>query len=56
MFTITTIEGIINNQELYNPKTKELITDEYEGNYLDYIDSLEKVTYVFENNKLIRIE
>ena len=54
--SITTVEGLVLDNVLYNPKTKEVITEEYNGNILDYQDSLETVTYVFKNNKLLRVE
>lgn len=53
--TITTIEGLVQDGVLYNPKTREVIDEEYTGNLLDYQDSLEKVTYAFDEEKLIEI-
>lgn len=53
--SITTIEGLVVDNELYNPKTKEEIDDEFSGNLLDYQNSIETITYVFDNNKLSKI-
>ena len=53
--TITTIEGIVQDNILINPKTKELIDEEYNDNLLEYQDALETITYVFEDGKLVEI-
>ena len=50
--SITTVEAIISDNLVVNPKSKEIINEEYDGNLLDYQDLLEQVTYEFENNKL----
>ena len=53
--SITTIEGLLIDNVLYNPRTKEVTDEEFSGNLLDYQNSLETITYVFDNNKLTKI-
>ena len=55
LVTITTIEGIVEENTLINPRTRELIDEEYNDNLQEYSDALEKVTYVFEHEKLKEI-
>ena len=51
---ITCIEGKVINNNLYNILTDNEI-DLYNGNLLKYQDKLNKIIYIFENNKLINI-
>ena len=49
--SITTVEGVVKDNKLYNPLTKEEI-ENFNNNLLDYEDKLVKITYVFNNGKL----
>lgn len=49
---ITTIEGLLKENKLYNVLTKNEINEYNNDNIITYQDKLNKVTYVFENNKL----
>lgn len=49
---ITTVEGLIKESKLYNILTKNEINEYNNDNIITYQDKLNKVTYVFENNKL----
>ena len=53
--SITTVEGLVIDNVLYDPNTNEVIDDEYNGNLLDYQNVLGTVTYVFNNGKLSSI-
>ena len=52
---ITTVEGLIKDNKLYNILDNTLI-EEYEDSLLKCNDKLNKITYVFKNNKLIDLE
>ena len=52
---ITTIEGVLNNNHLYNVLTNEEVIDFNGNSILNYQDKLNKITYIFENNKLISL-
>ena len=52
---ITTIEGIVNNNKVYNVTTNEEI-GEFNKDILKYKDKLTELTYIFNDNKLITIK
>ena len=52
---ITTIEGKVNDNKVYNIISNDELGD-YNNNLLDYTDRLNKITYVFKDNKLNSIE
>ncbi len=54
--TIETIEGLIKEDKLYNIKDSKEIPEYKKDSILNYKDKLNKVTYTFENNKLISIK
>ena len=50
---ITTIEGVVRDSKLYNVLTDTEVIGYDETSLLKYSDSLNKITYVFKNNKLV---
>ena len=54
--TIVTVEGLINNNKLYNIITNEEVEGYNGDSIINYVDSLNKVTYTFENKKLSSIK
>lgn len=54
--TITTIEGLVLDNKIYNILTNEEI-GEYNDNLLDYTDKLNSIKYIFDNNdRLVNID
>lgn len=53
---ITTIEGVVKDNKLFNVITLDEVKTYENDNLSRYKDSLNKITYVFSNNKLIDIE
>ena len=49
---ITTIEGIVKDNKLFNPITKEEVEGYNNDNLSNYENSLVKITYVFDGEKL----
>ena len=52
---ITTIEGVLKDNKLYNIISNEEITDYKEDSLLKYESKLNKLVYTFKNNKLINL-
>ena len=52
---ITTIEGIVKDNKLYNVLTDEEINDYNGKSIIDYQDKLNKITYTFSDSKLISL-
>lgn len=50
---ITTVEGLIKNNKLYNIVNMKEIEDYKEEDLLKYADDLNRVMYIFKNNKLV---
>ena len=53
---ISTVEGLIKDDKLYNIKDNKEITEYKKDDILNYREKLNKLTYTFENNKLISIK
>lgn len=53
--TITTIEGKILDDKLYNILTDKEITDYQKDSLLNYSEALNQVIYTFENSKLVSL-
>ncbi len=53
---ITTIEGVVKDNKLFNVITLDEVKTYENDSLSNYKDSLNKITYVFLNNKLIDIE
>ena len=53
---ITTIEGVVKDNKLFNVITLDEVKTYENDSLTNYKDSLNKITYVFLNNKLIDIE
>lgn len=53
---ITTVEGIIEDECLYNILTNEEVEYYDNDSIINYENELNKITYVFENKKLISLE
>lgn len=53
---ITTIEGIVEEENLYNILTKEQIENYSGDSIINYQESLNTISYRFKNHKLINIE
>lgn len=54
--TIMTVEGLIKDGKLYNVTKNEEINDYHGDSIITYVDRLNKVTYTFDNKKLISIK
>ena len=54
--TITTIEGLVKDNKLYNVVNNTEIPDYKNDALTNYQDKLNKVTYTFDNEKLISIK
>jgi len=52
---ITTIEGVLKDNKLYNIISNEEITDYKEDSIIKYESKLNKLVYTFKNNKLINL-
>ena len=52
---ITTVEGLIEDNKICNIVTKDVI-DEYKDNLSKYKDKLNVLTYVFKDERLVKIE
>ena len=53
---ITTIEGIVKKDKLYNVTTSKEVTSYKQDSLKNYESKLNKVTYTFKDNKLINIK
>ncbi len=53
---ITTVEGIVIDNQLYSISPNYLIGDYYDDNLINHQDELNKVIYTFNNKKLVSIE
>ena len=53
---ITTIEGIVKDNKLYNITSNNEVTNYKDDSLLKYESKLNKLSYVFKNNKLIKLE
>ena len=53
--SITTVEGLILNNKLYNAVTKEEILKYKNDDLINYQDLLNKITYVFKDGKLTQL-
>ena len=53
---ITTVEGLIKEDKLYNPKDNVEVPNYKKDSLLNYQDKLAKLIYTFENDKLINIK
>lgn len=53
---ITTIEGLLKENKLYNILTKNEISEYNNDNIIAYQDKLNRITYVFENNRLVELK
>ena len=54
--SITTVEGLIKDDKLYNVKDNKEISEYKKDNIINYQDKLNKLTYTFENEKLLNIK
>ena len=54
--SITTVEGLIKDDKLYNVKDNKEISEYKKDNITNYQDKLNKLTYTFENEKLMSIK
>ena len=52
---ITTIEGIVKDNKLYNVISNEEVADLTDDSIIKYEDKLNKMVYTFKNNKLINL-
>ena len=53
---ITTIEGVLKNNHLFNILTLEEVPSFNGGSILNYQDKLNKITYIFEKEKLVDLK
>lgn len=53
---ITTVEGLVKDNKLYNILTKDEVSEYSDKNMLENIDKLNRIVYVFENDKLIQLD
>ena len=53
---ITTLEGIIDGEQIYSVYPYEYVGEYYGEGFTSYSDSLNKVVYTFKNKKLVSIE
>ena len=56
VITIKTIEGIVKDNKLYNIIYNSEVEGYKEDSLANYQDSLNKVIYIFKDNKLINLE
>lgn len=54
--TITTVEGLVKDGKLYNILTNEVVKNYKKDSLSKYEDELNKISYVFDNKKLDRLE
>ena len=52
---ITTVEGVVKDNKLYNVITNDEVEEYKEESLLKYEDKLNKLVYTFKNNKLINL-
>ena len=52
---ITTIEGIVKDNKIYNILTNELVGDYADNALIKNEEKLNKISYVFKNNKLVEL-
>ena len=50
---ITTVEGFVKDNKIYNIMSNNEVNDYDENSLIKYADDLNRVVYIFENNKLI---
>ena len=53
---ITTIEGLVKDNKLYEIINNTLVTDYKEDSLINYKDNLNKMIYTFKDSKLVKIE
>lgn len=54
--SITTVEGLVRDNKLYNVVSKEEIENYKEDSLTNYQDDLNLITYIFDNNILVSIK
>ena len=54
--TITTVEDLVKDNKLYNILTNEVVKNYKKDSLSKYEDELNKISYVFDNKKLDRLE